>query len=610
MLSLQHGKVLTNLWGWIVLLGVPTRNGGYTKLRRLGIVISVSMLLAGNGALLLAYAALPGSTSSSYTTSLDGEPLCFAQIGLCITGEFRAFWEQNGGIAVFGLPISPEYSAPVVSTTTATTSKSTQTSPDTTVTTTIITTTSTTNYFVTQWFERASFEFHPENKQPYRVLLGRLGEMALRKTDRSPASFARGDPKLPNYFPETGQSIAPQFWQYWRTHGLNMGHEGVSVQESIALFGYPISPALTEKLSDGKDYVVQYFERARFEHHIENADPSYQVLLGLLGKIVKPANAPTAGVGNNQATNTGSGQGSTTEPQPGPAMPPAQPKLPPATPAVPQSPSVNVPAASSASSALARVNWYRGITGLGPLTLDGALANAGAAHAKYLVYNLPGDFHNEAAGREGFTGVTPLDRVKAAGYYYPSGFFATELVIDTNDQVAAIDQLIDLPMHRVLLLNPQYTQMGIGSTQSSGRAYSAVIIATGPLATLPKGEPKVVSYPVNGQWDVPISWDYSEWPSPYPAGSTTPVGYPFTLTGAYGPLRVETAWLKDAQGAAVSVHPNPAVCMTNAAYNCYQLMPVKPLLPNTTYTAYAKGTIGGKAFENAWTFKTGTARVH
>jgi hypothetical protein len=35
-------------------------------------------------------------------------------------------------------------------------------------------------------------------------------------------------------------------------------------------------------LSDGQEYTVQWFERARFEHHPEN-DPPYDVLLGLLG---------------------------------------------------------------------------------------------------------------------------------------------------------------------------------------------------------------------------------------------------------------------------------------------------------------------------------------
>ena len=31
---------------------------------------------------------------------------CFAETGFCIEGRFLQFWQQNGGLAVFGLPIT------------------------------------------------------------------------------------------------------------------------------------------------------------------------------------------------------------------------------------------------------------------------------------------------------------------------------------------------------------------------------------------------------------------------------------------------------------------------------------------------------------------------
>ena len=49
--------------------------------------------------------------------------------------------------------------------------------------------------------------------------------------------------------------------------------------------GYPITDAYNEKNdADGKTYLTQYFERARFEYHPESSDPKFKVLLGLLGK--------------------------------------------------------------------------------------------------------------------------------------------------------------------------------------------------------------------------------------------------------------------------------------------------------------------------------------
>jgi len=38
--------------------------------------------------------------------------------------------------------------------------------------------------------------------------------------------------------------------------------------------------------ADGKEYTVQYFERARLEYHPENAGTPYVVLLGLMGTEV------------------------------------------------------------------------------------------------------------------------------------------------------------------------------------------------------------------------------------------------------------------------------------------------------------------------------------
>ncbi|HEU5328975.1 MAG TPA: cupredoxin family copper-binding protein [Thermomicrobiales bacterium] len=90
-------------------------------------------------------------------------------------------------------------------------------------------------------------------------------------------------------FPATGFSVDGPFLAYWQSHGLDFGDPGVSYQESLALFGYPISDKRMETLEDDKQYLVQYFERARLEYHPESADPQYQVLLGQFGRRIHPA---------------------------------------------------------------------------------------------------------------------------------------------------------------------------------------------------------------------------------------------------------------------------------------------------------------------------------
>ena len=74
------------------------------------------------------------------------------------------------------------------------------------------------------------------------------------------------------YFPETQRCVPALFAAYWQSHG------------GLAQQGLPVTNALAETSeTDGKVYTVQYFERARFEAHPENAPP-YDVLLGLLGR--------------------------------------------------------------------------------------------------------------------------------------------------------------------------------------------------------------------------------------------------------------------------------------------------------------------------------------
>ncbi len=51
-------------------------------------------------------------------------------------------------------------------------------------------------------------------------------------------------------------------------------------------FGYPLAAAQAERAADGREYLTQYFERARFEYHPEQAGTKYDVLLGLLGNEV------------------------------------------------------------------------------------------------------------------------------------------------------------------------------------------------------------------------------------------------------------------------------------------------------------------------------------
>jgi Glycosyl hydrolase family 99 len=187
----------------------------------------------------------------------DGPCRMFTETGHQVCGRILEYWEQNGGLPVFGYPIADQAAQQVES-----------------------------KAFQTQLFERNRLELHPENARPYDVLLGRLGFDSLAKQGRDWNKFGKADPSTPHYFAETAHAIAPQFWGYWSSHGLEFdGQPGKSFQESLALFGLPLSePVMEQSATDGKTYLTQHFERARFEFHPENAGTQYEVLLGLLGR--------------------------------------------------------------------------------------------------------------------------------------------------------------------------------------------------------------------------------------------------------------------------------------------------------------------------------------
>ncbi|HET6313437.1 MAG TPA: hypothetical protein VFH60_06350 [Chloroflexia bacterium] len=125
-----------------------------------------------------------------------------------------------------------------------------------------------------QYFERAVFELHPENAQPYDVLLSLLGNLYYQtRYPRDSAPQQRASTDRPLLFPETGKTLGGRFRDYWEANG------------GLAQNGYPISNEFEQKNTlNNQVYTVQYFERAIYEFHPEN-QPPYDVLLRQVGRI-------------------------------------------------------------------------------------------------------------------------------------------------------------------------------------------------------------------------------------------------------------------------------------------------------------------------------------
>ena len=242
----------------------------------------------------LAFAAFqrfanPGGlpTAPESPNGLPASGYYFPQTRHTISGAFRQYWENTGGLTRFGYPITSVFEA---------------------------------NGLRVQYFERARFEYHPENDADNQVQLGLLtGFLTQGRTfpqgtpiTPTPAPRPAGTPTAATptfcpsgatcapaptatativqtptatatpstiYFAQTGHNLGGAFYTYWRTSG------------GLASYGYPISEEVREKnQADGKDYTVQYFERARLEYHPENAGTPYVVLLGLMGTEVLNTN--------------------------------------------------------------------------------------------------------------------------------------------------------------------------------------------------------------------------------------------------------------------------------------------------------------------------------
>ncbi len=216
------------------------------SLRMVSLVVVLAGLLFGVGATPQPVAAdgIPDTLPNAPTA------VFFPQTGHAVGGSFLKYWQNNGALARFGFPVSEETPLQL---------------GDATMT--------------VQYFERARFEYHPENAgTAYEVLLGQLGrDLVGPRADGPFKAVAQGVKDTQNddgalFFTESKHTLANGFRLYWQANG------------GLPIYGYPLSQEFSEKnADDGKTYPVQYFERARFEWH-PDANGGGSVYIGLVGK--------------------------------------------------------------------------------------------------------------------------------------------------------------------------------------------------------------------------------------------------------------------------------------------------------------------------------------
>lgn len=185
-------------------------------------------------------ATLPAPTiAPTLTPRPDPDVRLFEQSGHTLRGPFRRFWERNGGLAIFGLPLTEQLWI---------------------------------DGHVVQYFERARFEQGEDGSV-------RLGLVGSEERGADPSVEPQADCR---FFAETGHNLCPPFLGYWQHHG------------GLAIFGLPLGEA--EEWDEG---LVQRFERARMEQPrrpiIQLARLGDAALARLPGgTLLRPASTPPA----------------------------------------------------------------------------------------------------------------------------------------------------------------------------------------------------------------------------------------------------------------------------------------------------------------------------
>lgn len=263
----------------------------------------------------------------------------------------------------------------------------------------------------------------------------------------------------------------------------------------------------------------------------------------------------------------------------------------------------SVPAAAAAddtAQAFSMINTYRSWLGLPPMTRNPKLDASAQAHAHYYQLNY-GDpslngmgLHEEDSGKPGFTGASMQDRVEAQGY----DGWANENIGLSGSMVTSLDWFIGTINHRLTLIDPRYTDIGLGMVNDGD--VKIEVIDVGAPNWPDTAKPDWVAWPPDDTTGVSYSF-WGETPDPFPSADY-PVGYPITLKyfGA-GDVSFSSAAIT-ANGQAV-----PSFDSTGTGWlttNTDMIAAQAPLQPGTRYTVTVSGTANGSGFTKTWSFET------
>lgn len=278
------------------------------------------------------------------------------------------------------------------------------------------------------------------------------------------------------------------------------------------------------------------------------------------------------------------------------------------------------PAGSVQAVAFNEFNAFRAVEGLGPVRQNANIDIAAKNHAAYVQTNQSGaDAHHEIAGKPGFTGAEPGDRMTAAGY---AGTYTTEVIAFEGIQQSSVQALLATVFHRNAMMIQGLTDVGIAPGDNSGPTY----IDAGYIKQQKNAGDYVGVFPYDKQTGVPMT-HHTESPNPFyqefdmtQANVCAKTSYPISIaTEASTVLKVTSFTVtREGQSTPLDVRlmtrdsndQNLQYLRANVAF----IVGKAPFTPGAKYTVHfvgtatgtATGSANGLAVDKTWTFTTDT----
>jgi len=269
------------------------------------------------------------------------------------------------------------------------------------------------------------------------------------------------------------------------------------------------------------------------------------------------------------------------------------------------------------------LNDARAKGNFGLLAQDTRLDAAAAGHGDYMAQNLGGAIsHRQDSARPGFSGATPIDRVRAIGYDTAVAFEA----ISSGTSAKGCLELLNTVYHLGLLMIGA-TDVGIAVNPSAGCVIEPQVPGHAQrMQARPAGTVGV--YPFPGQHGVPAGFmPATEMPNPAPDLGDAVVGPPilvdltsaapgglapsdiaigrFALIEAASGKPVEARVLASRSvaaraGAEVELRVDRRLASAGHVF----LLPLRPLKSTASYEVEFSASVDGMAVSRRWDFTT------